>query len=103
MVLKFKYVRLAVSYPAYSLGVVKNGINNGNYRITFSALQGAVTLGFNEEDIKVIGLNLLESDFKKSMSAKKRPGTMQDVYNPVYKGIELYYKVQLVKEVIIIS
>ncbi|MCK5198622.1 MAG: type II toxin-antitoxin system MqsR family toxin [Spirochaetales bacterium] len=50
-----------------------------------------------------MGLNLFESDFKKSMSANKRPGTMQDVYNPVYMGIELYYKVQLVGEVIIIS
>ncbi len=92
-----------MSYPAYSLGTVKIGINSGNYRITFSALQGAIALGFDEEDIREIGLNLLESDFKKSMSANKRPGTMQDVYNPVYKGIELYYKVQLVKEVIIIS
>lgn len=92
-----------MSSPSYSLDAVKNGINNGNYRITFSALQGAVTLGFDEEDIKEIGLNLLESDFKKSMSANKRHGTMQDVYNPIYKGIELYYKVQLVGEVIIIS
>ena len=92
-----------MSFPAYSLGAVKNGINNGNYRITFSALQGAIDLGFDEEDIKEIGLNLSESDFKKSMSANKRPGTMQDVYNPVYMGIELYYKVQLVGEVVIIS
>ena len=92
-----------MSFPAYSLEAVKNGINNGNYRITFSALQGAIDLGFDEEDIKEIGLNLSESDFKKSMSANKRPGTMQDVYNPVYMGIELYYKVQLVGEVIIIS
>ena len=90
-------------YPAYSLEAVKNGINNGNYRITFSALKGAIALGFDEEDIKEIGLNLLESDFKKSMSANKRPERMQDVYNPVYRGIELYYKVQLVGEVIIIS
>ena len=92
-----------MSYPAYSLEAVKNSINNGNYRITFSASQGAIALGLDEEDIKEIGLNILESDFKKTMNAYKRSGTMQDVYNPVYKGIELYYKVQLVGEVIIIS
>ena len=92
-----------MSNPTYSLKAVKNSINNGNYRITFSASQGAIALGLDEEDIKKIGINLLESDFKKTMHSYKRSGTMQDVYNPVYKGIELYYKVQFVGEVIIIS
>ena len=46
-----------MSFPAYSLEAVKNGITNGNYRITFSALQSAVAIGFDEDDIKEIGLN----------------------------------------------
>ena len=74
-----------------------------NYFVTHSARVSSLAIGFNVDDIIKIGLNLIESDFYKTMGSEKYPTRMQDVYRTEYKGIWIYYKIQITDKTIIIS
>ena len=89
--------------PSYSLTTIKENIRKGNFRITQSAISDSSRLGLDEDDIEEIAMNLLDSDFYKTMESERMPERMQDVYKPVYSGISLYFKVQLTNQTIIIS
>ncbi|MDA3808863.1 MAG: type II toxin-antitoxin system MqsR family toxin [Spirochaetaceae bacterium] len=92
-----------MSLPSYSLSTIKKDIRSGNYFITNSARVNSIAIGFDAEDIKEIGLNLIESDFYKTMGSEKFLTRMQDVYRTEYRGIQVYYKVQITNRTIIIS
>jgi hypothetical protein len=83
-------------HPTYRLALVQALWRAGSKVITWSAKQGALTLGFDDGDIECVILGLTEDvDFYKSMPAEKRPGWHQDVYRTVHEGKPLYLKVQL--------
>jgi len=92
-----------MTLPSYSLSTIKKDIRRGNYFITNSARVSSIAIGLDIQDIKAIGLNLMESDFYKTMGSEKFPTRMQDVYRTEYHGIRLYYKVQITEKTIIIS
>lgn len=92
-----------MALPSYSLRTIKENIRKGNLTITQTAISDSSRIGLDEDDIEDIAMNLLDSDFYKTMESHNKPGRMQDVYKPVYKGQSLYYKVQLTHQSIIIS
>ncbi len=80
----------------YSLAGIKKLVSQGSYRITDSALRGAFSMGFDDEDIAACVVKTAERrDFYKSMAARKFPGLMQDVYKLNYQGQWVYLKVQV--------
>jgi hypothetical protein len=66
------------------------------YRITRSALQSALSMGFDEEDIRECILDFLnQTHFYKAMPSERYPGLWQDVYKINYWGIRVYLKLQI--------
>jgi hypothetical protein len=70
--------------PAHDLGLVKGLMKDGSWNVTVSALDTAVELGFDEE-------------------SEKKPGLMQDVYYITYQDLQLYVKLQVVVNAVVIS
>jgi Motility quorum-sensing regulator, toxin of MqsA len=84
--------------PSYALLRVKELIKEGKYRITASAFQTALLMGFLDEDITECVCDFIEpSHFYKTMAAKQMPGLMQDVYRITYEGKRVYLKLQISK------
>lgn len=82
--------------PWYDLDIFKGLICEGQYRITSSALQGALLLGHDSQDICECLLEYLnQTHFYKSMPAERVPGLWQDVYKINYQGFPLYLKLQI--------
>jgi hypothetical protein len=84
------------SWPAYELALIQELVDAGKYLVTRTALLDARTAGCDECDIRRCVLRLTPDDFYKSMLARKRPGTMQDVYHADFDGRTLYVKLQVV-------
>lgn len=83
--------------PEYNLENIKKVFSRADHlRMTVSAKQGQVSLGFTDEDVVNAIQALLERDFYKSM-APQHPGftAWQDVYKSRFKGVELYIKFQV--------
>lgn len=83
--------------PEYVLEEIKKAFSKAErLRMTVSAKQGQVSLGFTDEDVVNAIQALTTRDFYKSM-APRHPGFVawQDVYKSRFKGIELYIKFQV--------
>ncbi|MEE8551494.1 MAG: type II toxin-antitoxin system MqsR family toxin [Gemmatimonadota bacterium] len=81
--------------PTYSLADAQKKIELGYVQITWSALEGAAELEFDEEDIKECVCGLTTSDFDKTMPSHATPGTFQDVYKTEFYGKRVYTKLSL--------
>ena len=69
-----------------------------------AAMDAAVELGFDEEDMRDCIVNHLEeTHFYKTMESEKKPGLMQDVYGITYQGERLYVKLQVVINAVVVS
>jgi hypothetical protein len=83
--------------PSYYLNDIKKAFDDvTKLRMTVSAKQGQIILGFTDQDVVDAIQNLQACDFYKSMVPKK-PGfiTWQDVYKSFFKGFGLYIKFQV--------
>lgn len=83
--------------PSYHLNDIKKAFDSVNkLRMTASAKQGQIMLGFTDQDVVDAVQNLQPYDFYKSMAPKK-PGftAWQDVYKSCFNGMELYIKFQV--------
>jgi motility quorum-sensing regulator/GCU-specific mRNA interferase toxin len=89
--------------PTYSLTTIQSLIRSGRYRITLSAKQGAHAMGMDTSDVESCILGLTDRDFYKTMPAEKVPGLFQDVYRPRFLGHEVYLKLQITGEAVVIS
>ena len=85
--------------PSYDLKLIQALVGRGAYHVTHSAMRTAVEVGCDQADIEECVLALASSDFYKSMAAEQRPGTMQDVYRPIFRDRALYVKLQLARAV----
>jgi motility quorum-sensing regulator/GCU-specific mRNA interferase toxin len=82
--------------PWYDLSLVKSLIKNpGSRIITQSSLIGAAKIGLSYDDIIDCIYCLSRSDFYKSMTSHKNHKIWQDVYRPIFRGFNLYVKVQI--------
>ena len=89
--------------PHCQLSVVKALIHEGKVRSTFSALSGAAMLGFDFDGMLAVVLALVPGDFYKSMTTHADHKIWQDVYRPVTKAGEVYLKLTVVDDVLIVS
>ena len=89
--------------PHCQLSVVKALIEEGKVRSTFSALAGGAALGFDVQGIVAVILALTPKDFYKSMTTHANHRVWQDVYRRRTAAGEVYLKLTVVQDVLIVS
>lgn len=91
------------STPHCKLPVVKAMIDAGKVRSTASALAGGAALGFDFAEIIKVVKTLTPADFYKSMTTNADHRIWQDVYRPTTPAGEVYLKLTVIDEVLIVS
>ena len=89
--------------PHCKLAVVKTMVAAGKVRATVSALAGGAALGFGFEEILGVVSALTPRDFYKSMTAHADHRVWQDVYRPKTPAGEVYLKLTVLDDVLIVS
>jgi motility quorum-sensing regulator/GCU-specific mRNA interferase toxin len=89
--------------PHCKLAVVKAMIAAGKVRTTVSALASGAALGFGFEEIVGIVAALAPRDFHKSMTTHTDHRIWQDVYRPKTRAGEVYLKLTVIDDVLIVS
>lgn len=89
--------------PHCKLPVLKSMVEVGKVRITMSALAGGAALGFDFDEILSVVKALTLKDFYKSMTTHADYKVWQDVYRPVTKAGEVYLKLLVLDDVLIVS
>ncbi len=72
-------------------------------RATVSALAGAAALGLNFNEMLAVIKALTMQDFYKSMNTHADNKIWQDVYHPTTKAGEVYLKLTVIDNVVIVS
>lgn len=85
------------------LSVVKALIEAKKVRSTMSALRGAAALGIDFDGILSVLKDLTPADFYKSMTTHGDHRVWQDVYRPTTPAGEVYLKLTVVDDVLIVS
>jgi len=89
------------STPHCKLSKLKGLIKAGKVRSTGSALTGGAALGF--EGIVGVVMALAPADFYKSMTTHADHRIWQDVYRPATPAGEVYLKLTIIDDVLIVS
>jgi len=89
--------------PHCELSTVKAMLEAGKVRITTSALAGADALGLDFDEIVNIVMALTSMDFYKSMTSYNNHKEWQDVYRPITHVGEVYLKLIVVNDVLVLS
>lgn len=89
--------------PHCKLPVVKRLVAEGKVRMTKSALFGAAALGFDAAAIVEVVKALKPSDFYKSMTTHDDHKVWQDVYHASMTAGEVYLKLTVIEDVLIVS
>jgi motility quorum-sensing regulator / GCU-specific mRNA interferase toxin len=89
--------------PHCKLSVVKALINAGEVRTTKATREGAAALGFGFDGILAIVLSLTTDDFYKSMTTLADHRVWQDVYRPNTPAGDVYLKLTVIDDVLIVS
>ncbi len=89
--------------PHCKLTVVKALIQEGRVRTTQAARIGASELGLSLTDMLAIVMGLKPSDFYKSMTTHSDHTIWQDVYRPNTDVGDIYLKLTVVNDVLIVS
>lgn len=89
--------------PHCKLSVVKALVEAGKVRSTLSALAGGAALGFDFDGIVGVVMALTPADFFKSMTTHADHSIWQDVYRPTTPAGEVYLKLTVIDDVLIVS
>jgi motility quorum-sensing regulator/GCU-specific mRNA interferase toxin len=89
--------------PHCRLSVVKALVMAGRVRATFSAVAGSAALGLDFEGMVCVVKALTPRDFHKSMTTHADHRIWQDVYRPRTIVGELYLKLTVIDDVLIVS
>lgn len=89
--------------PHCKLPVVKALIGAGKVRATYSALAGGAALGLDFAGMLDIVMALTPKDFYKSMTTHADHKIWQDVYRPSTPVGEVYLKLTVLDDVLIVS
>lgn len=89
--------------PHCKLSVIKTLITDGKVRTTKSAREGAAALGLDFDGMLAVALALTPADFYKSMTTHADYKVWQDVYRPSTSAGEVYLKLTVVDDVLIVS
>lgn len=89
--------------PHCKLVVVKALAAAGQVRTTQAARAGATELGFAFSDMLDVVLALRPTDFYKSMTTHADQTVWQDVYRPSTHAGDVYLKLTVIEDVLIVS
>lgn len=89
--------------PRCKLSVVKAMVGTGQIRTTRTAREGAVALGLDFDGMLAVVMALSPADFHKSMTTHVDHRVWQDVYRPVTPVGEIYLKLTVIDDVLIVS
>ena len=89
--------------PHCKLPVVKRLVAEGRVRMTKTALVGGAALGFDALAIVEVVKTLAPADFYKSMTTHDDHRVWQDVYRPTTAAGEVYLKLTVVEDVLVVS
>lgn len=79
-------------------------MKDGDWILTSLALDTAMELGFDEEDVYDCVVNeLQETHFYKTMASEKKHNLMQDVYYITYQTKRMYVKLQVSVKAVVVS
>ena len=85
------------------LSVVKEMVKAGRVRTTKAAREGGVALGFDFDAMLAVLTALTKNDFYKSMTSHADHRVWQDVYRPTTQAGEVYLKLTVIDDVLIVS
>ncbi|MGZ8219247.1 type II toxin-antitoxin system MqsR family toxin [Methylomagnum sp.] len=89
--------------PHCKLTLVKALVTAGKVRATRSARLGATALGLELSDMLDVVMALTPADFHKSMTAHADHTVWQDVYRPSTRAGDVYLKLTVIDDVLIVS
>lgn len=89
--------------PHCRLTIVQDLVANGQVRVTHSARIGATALGLDVLDMLAVVMALTPADFYKSMTTYDDHTIWQDVYRPQTKAGDVYLKLTVMEDVLIVS
>ena len=89
--------------PHCKLPWVKTLVEAGKVRTTHSARSGAAALGLSLSDMLAVVMGLQPSHFHKSMTTHADRRVWQDVYRPTTVAGEVYLKLTVIDDVLIVS
>ena len=89
--------------PHCKLSVVKAMIDEGNVKTTKAAREGGAALGIDFDSMFAVVMTLTMADFYKSMTTHADHRIWQDVYRPITPMGEVYLKLTVIDEVLIVS
>ncbi len=89
--------------PHCKLAVVRRLVSEGKVRMTKTALVGGAALGFDALDIVDVVMKLAPTEFYKSMTTHEDHTVWQDVYRPSTPAGEVYLKLTVVEDVLVVS
>jgi motility quorum-sensing regulator/GCU-specific mRNA interferase toxin len=89
--------------PHCRLSVIKVLAEAGRIKATFSALAGGAALGLDFEGMVSVVKALSAQDFHKSMTTHADHRIWQDVYRPRTSVGEVYLKLTVIDDVLIVS
>ncbi|TAK91875.1 MAG: type II toxin-antitoxin system MqsR family toxin [Burkholderiaceae bacterium] len=89
--------------PHCKLSIVKTMVNAGQVRTTKAARVGGAALGLDFDDMLAVVLSLTTADFYKSMTTHADHRQWQDVYRPTTPAGEVYLKLMVIDDVLIVS
>ena len=91
------------STPHCKLSLVKAMLKDGKVRTTKAAREGGTALGFDFDGMVAIVMALTSVDFYKSMTTHADHRIWQDVYRPTTPIGEVYLKITVIDDVLIVS
>jgi motility quorum-sensing regulator/GCU-specific mRNA interferase toxin len=89
--------------PHCKLAVVRALVEQGRVCATMTALAGAEAMGFNFDGMLAVVKALTATDFHKSMTTHADHRIWQDVYRPTTPVGEVYLKLTVIDDVLIVS
>ncbi|MDY0072450.1 MAG: type II toxin-antitoxin system MqsR family toxin [Thauera sp.] len=89
--------------PHSKLSRVKSLVEAGKVRTTHAARTGATELGLSLPDMLAVVMALTPADFYKSMTTHADHTVWQDVYRPGTQAGDVYLKLTVIDDVLIVS
>jgi motility quorum-sensing regulator/GCU-specific mRNA interferase toxin len=91
------------SRPHCALTIVRELVVKGGIRATVTALADANVMGFDFDGMLAVVMALTSRDFYKSMTTYSDHRIWQDVYRPSTPKGEIYLKLTVIDDVLIVS
>ena len=89
--------------PHCKLPVVRALVAAGKVRTTYSAVSGAAQMGLGIPEMLDVVMALTSADFYKSMTTHADHKVWQDVYRPSTQAGDVYLKLTVIDDVLIVS